>query len=62
MTTQTPTTQQLRTWINRQRTLGTPSPKYLAWLKSQYKLSCEAEVIKQYPNSLVNSQQKEKQL
>lgn len=38
--------QKLRTWMNRQRTLGTPSRAYLDWLKTQYKLRCEAEVIK----------------
>jgi hypothetical protein len=48
----TATRQQIRTWINRQRTLGTPSPKYLEWLRSQYKITCSAEV-------LVNNPQKE---
>jgi hypothetical protein len=52
MTTHTVTRQQIRTWINRQRTLGTPSPKYLEWLRSQYKIQCSAEV-------LVNKPQKE---
>ncbi len=47
-----PTSQQLRTWINRQRTLGTPSPKYLAFLRKQYLVQCHAEV-------LVNNKQKE---
>ena len=47
-----PTAQQLRTWINRQRTLGTPSPKYLEFLRKQYTLKCHAEV-------LVNKPQKE---
>lgn len=42
----TVTPQRIRTWINRQRTLGTPSPQYLEWLRTQYKLSCKAEVIK----------------
>ena len=40
-----PTAQQIRTWINRQRTLGTPSPKYLEWLRSQYKITCTPEVL-----------------
>lgn len=40
------TAQQIRTWINRQRTLGTPSPAYLAWLREQYTLKCDAEVIR----------------
>jgi hypothetical protein len=47
-----PTSQQLRSWINRQRTLGTPSPKYLAFLRKQYLVQCHAEV-------LVNNKQKE---
>jgi hypothetical protein len=47
------TRQQIRTWINRQRTLGTPSPKYLEWLRSKYKIQCQAEV-------LVNKPQKER--
>jgi hypothetical protein len=38
--------QRIRTWMNRQRTLGTPSRAYLDWLKTQYKLQCEATVIK----------------
>ena len=49
MMTQTPTKQQLRTWINRQRTLGTPSPKYLEWLRSQYTIQCSAEVLVKQP-------------
>ena len=49
MMTQTPTRQQLRTWINRQRTLGTPSPKYLEWLRSQYTIQCSAEVLVKQP-------------
>jgi hypothetical protein len=51
----TATRQQIRTWINRQRTLGTPSPKDLEWLRSQYKITCSAEV-------LVNKAQKEEAL
>ena len=42
----TPTPKQIRSWINRQRTLGTPSPRYLEWLRSQYKIVCSATVIK----------------
>ena len=42
----TPTRQQLRTWMNRQRTLGTPSRAYLDWLRTQYQIKCSAEVIK----------------
>lgn len=44
--TQQVTAQRIRTWINRQRTLKTPSPVYLEWLRKQYKLTCQAEVIK----------------
>lgn len=40
-----PTAQQLRTWINRQRTLGTPSPKYLEFLRKHYNVQCHAEVL-----------------
>lgn len=42
----TVTPQKLRTWMHRQRTLGTPSPAYLEWLRSQYKVQCSATVIK----------------
>ena len=45
----TATRQQIRTWINRQRTLGTPSPRYLEWLRSQYKIQCSAEVLVKQP-------------
>lgn len=41
------TRQKIRTWINRQRTLGTPSPAYLEWLRKQYRIRCEATVIKE---------------
>lgn len=41
-----PTRQQIRSWIYRQRTLPNPSPVYLEYLRKQYKLVCEAEVIK----------------
>ena len=44
MTTVTP--QKIRTWMHRQRTLGTPSPAYLEWLRKQYTLKCDATVIK----------------
>ena len=42
----TPTPQQLRSWMNRQRTLDRPSPVYLDWLRKQFKITVEAEVIK----------------
>ena len=41
-----PTKQQIRSWINRQRTLDRPSPVYLAWLRKHYKITCQANVIK----------------
>jgi hypothetical protein len=44
-----PTRQQIRTWINRQRTLGTPSPKYLEFLKRHYTIQCHAEVLVKQP-------------
>jgi hypothetical protein len=40
------TAQQIRSWIHRQRTLGTPSKAYVEWLRKQYKITCDAEVIK----------------
>lgn len=40
------TRQQIRSWINRQRTLGTPSPAYLEWLRTQYRIRCDATVIR----------------
>jgi hypothetical protein len=42
----TPTPQQIRSWINRQRTRDTPSPVYLAWLRKQFKITVKADVIK----------------
>lgn len=45
------TPQQIRTWMHRQRTLGTPSPAYLEWLHKQYILRCDATVIKASKNS-----------
>lgn len=46
MSNSPPSKQQIRTWINRQRTLPTPSPVYLEWLRTQYRIRCDAEVIK----------------
>lgn len=42
----TVTPQRIRTWMHRQRTLGTPSPRYLEWLRSKYKVQCQGTVIK----------------
>ena len=36
----------IRSWMNRHRTLPNPSLAYLDFLKRQYKLKCEATVIK----------------
>lgn len=44
--TQIVTAQQIRTWMNRQRTLKTPSPAYYAWLRKQFTIKCIAEVKK----------------
>lgn len=41
-----PSKQQIRTWINRQRTLPNHSPVYLEWLRQQYRITCQAEVAK----------------
>lgn len=46
MNNKQPSRQQVRTWMNRQRTLPNPSPTYLDWLRKQYRIRCEAEVIK----------------
>lgn len=40
------TRQQIRSWINRQRTRPEPSKSYLHWLHTQYNLTCQADVIK----------------
>jgi hypothetical protein len=47
---ETVTRQKIRTWMNRQRTLGTPSPAYLEWLRKQFVLHCEATVTRKKPN------------
>lgn len=38
------TAQQLRSWINRQRTRPTPSPLYIQWLRQQFRITATAEV------------------
>ena len=46
MTSQTVTRQKIRTWINRHRTRPGYSLAYIDWLRKQYRIRCEAEVIK----------------
>lgn len=43
--TQQPSPQQIRSWINRQRTLPNPSQAYIEWLRKQFRIHCTAEVI-----------------
>ena len=45
-----PTPQQIRSWINRQRTLPNPSQAYIEWLRKQFRITCTAEVIKNENN------------
>lgn len=57
-----PTRQQIRSWINRQRTLTNPSPVYLEWLRKQFIITCTADVIKGKQCSTDLPQDGEKQL
>jgi len=41
-----PSNRQLRSWINRQRTLPTPSWQYIEWLRKTYTVACEPTIIK----------------
>ena len=41
-----PSNRQLRSWINRQRTLATPSWQYIEWLRKTYTVKCEPTIIK----------------
>ena len=43
---QQPTRQQVRNWINRQRTLDRPSELYIEWLRKQFRVEVKAQVIK----------------
>lgn len=43
---QQPSPQQIRTWINRQRTLANPSPLYIEWLRKQFRITATANVIR----------------
>ena len=43
------TLEDLAAWIQRQESLGQPSPCYIAWLRQQIQLQCQAEVIKHVP-------------
>ena len=45
------TPQQLRSWINRQRTLDRPSPLYIEWLRQQFRITCQAEVKNENSNT-----------
>jgi hypothetical protein len=38
--------QQIRSWINRQRTRPQPSKVYIEWLRKQFRITCTVEVIK----------------
>lgn len=41
-----PSRQQIRSWINRQRTRPQPSQVYIEWLRSQFRITVQAEVKK----------------
>jgi hypothetical protein len=41
-----PTPQQVRSWINRQRTLAQPNQTYIRWLRKNFRVTVEATVIK----------------
>lgn len=41
-----PSNRQIRSWINRQRTLATPSWQYIEWLRTTYTVKCEPTIIK----------------
>ena len=41
-----PSNRQLRSWINRQRTLATPSWQYIEWLRKTYRVKCEVTITK----------------
>lgn len=45
----TPSPQQIRSWINRQRTLKQPSLVYMEWLRKQFRITVQADVIKKEP-------------
>jgi hypothetical protein len=42
----TPSRQQIRSWINRQRTRPNASPVYIEWLRKQFRITVEVEVKK----------------
>lgn len=44
--TNPPTAQQIRSWLNRQRTLPNPSLTYIEWLRKQFRITCTGQVIK----------------
>lgn len=46
-----PTKQQIRSWINRQRTRPNPSPVYIEWLRKQFRITATAQVVKNQSKS-----------
>jgi hypothetical protein len=44
--TSQPSPQQVRSWINRQRTLAEPNQTYIRWLRKNFRVTAEATVIK----------------
>ena len=38
-----PTPQQIRSWINRQRTRSEPSQAYIDWLRKQFRITIKVE-------------------
>jgi hypothetical protein len=46
MTAIKPSKQQIRSWINRQRTRPQPSKSYIEWLRQQFKITCNITVVK----------------
>jgi hypothetical protein len=42
-----PSRQQIRSWINRQRTLANPSQVYIEWLRKRFRVVCSADIKKQ---------------
>lgn len=41
-----PSNRQIRSWINRQRTLPNPSWQYIEWLRKTFIVKCEPTIIK----------------
>ena len=49
-----PSNRQLRSWINRQRTLATPSWQYIEWLRKTYTVTCEPTITKATNESITS--------